>query len=71
MAQGQAWENEAMKPATNMQEGAEARARFDESLRRILTVSKSEMQSREAEYRKQSEANPNRPGPKKKRKPTA
>lgn len=34
---------------------------------RLLTVSHEEMQQREAEYRKQVDANPNRRGPKRKK----
>lgn len=34
----------------------------------LLTVSHEEMQRRETEYRKQADANPNKRGPKKKRK---
>ena len=61
-------------PATPMPaciEGQEATARFDGTMRKLLSVSHEEMQRREAEYRKQSLANPNRRGPKPKLKPSA
>jgi hypothetical protein len=38
--------------------------RFDKLVGDLLSVSREEMQRREEEYRKQVEANPNRPGPK-------
>jgi hypothetical protein len=38
--------------------------RFTGLVDRLLTVSHEEMQKREAEYRKQVDANPNRRGPK-------
>jgi hypothetical protein len=38
--------------------------RFTRLVDRLLTVSHEEMQKREAEYRKQVDANPNRRGPK-------
>jgi hypothetical protein len=37
----------------------------------VLTVSREEMQRREAEYKKQSDANPRKRGPKRKVKPSA
>jgi hypothetical protein len=47
--------------------------RFDKLVGDLLSVSHEEMQRREAEYRKQVDANPNRRGPKRgsKRKPKA
>jgi hypothetical protein len=39
---------------------------FDAGMRRILSISKAEMLRREAEYKKASNANPNKRGPKKK-----
>ncbi len=39
---------------------------FDAIVGKVLSVSHEEMQRREAEYRKQVEANPNRRGPKRK-----
>jgi hypothetical protein len=38
--------------------------RFNGLVDQLLTVSREEMQRREAEYRKQVDANPNRRGPK-------
>jgi hypothetical protein len=38
--------------------------RFTHLVDRLLSVSRGEMQEREAEYRKQVDANPNRRGPK-------
>jgi len=38
--------------------------RFTKLVDNLLTVSQEEMQRREAEYRKQVDANPNRRGPK-------
>jgi hypothetical protein len=38
--------------------------RFTKLVDKLLTVSHEEMQHREAEYRKQVDANPHRPGPK-------
>lgn len=40
--------------------------RFTNLVDKLLSVSHEEMQQREAEYRKQVEANPNRRGPKRK-----
>jgi hypothetical protein len=52
-------------------EGREASARFDTTIRKLLSVPHAEIQRREAEYRKQSLANPNRRGPKPKVKSSA
>lgn len=38
--------------------------RFEGLVDNLLTVSREEMQRREAEYRKHVDANPSRPGPK-------
>jgi hypothetical protein len=46
-----------------MKHSAEYR-KFNALVDRLLTVSHEEMQRREAEYRKQVDANPNRRGPK-------
>jgi hypothetical protein len=46
-----------------MKHSAEYR-KFTGLVDRLLTVSHQEMQAREAEYRKQVDANPNRRGPK-------
>ena len=65
--------NEAMKtdPATKLpecHEGSQAASRFDATLRTLLSVPRAELLRREAEYRKQVDANPNRRGPKRKAK---
>jgi hypothetical protein len=46
-----------------MKHSAEYR-RFTNLVDHLLTVSHEEIKRREAEYRKQVDANPNRPGPK-------
>lgn len=38
--------------------------KFDETVRKMISVPREEMLRRQAEYRKQVDANPNRPGPK-------
>jgi hypothetical protein len=55
-----------------MKHSAEYR-KFNRLVGQLLTVSHEEIQRREAEYRKQVDANPNRRGPKRgtKRKPKA
>ena len=52
-------------------EGPEAFRRFDEGMRQILSVPHSLLVRRERAYRKKVDANPNRPGPKRKVKPSA
>jgi len=49
-------------------EGPEASQRFDEGIRQILSVPHSTLVRRERAYKKESLANPNRRGPKPKRK---
>jgi hypothetical protein len=49
-------------------EGAEAAARFDALVRKVLSVPHEEIMRREAEYKRQSAMNPNRRGPKPTRK---
>ena len=49
-------------------EGTAEFKKFKTAMRRILSVSKEELLRREAEYQKQSLANPNRRGPKPKKK---
>lgn len=51
-----------------MIEGTEAWTRFKTAMQRIVAVPKAEMQRRIEAERKASAANPNRPGPKPKRK---
>ena len=53
-----------------MKHSAEFKA-FDNLVGQLLTVSHEEMQRREAEYRKQVDANPKRRGPKRKPMPSA
>jgi len=57
------------KPATPLPEcieGPEAFQRFDATVAAILSVPHSTLVRREKAYRKRVEANPNRPGPKRK-----
>jgi hypothetical protein len=42
---------------------------FDKLVGKVLTASREEMQRREAEYKKQADANPRKRGPKPKAKP--
>lgn len=51
-----------------MIEGREAAERFDAALSHLMTVSRTEYLQREEEYQKAARHNPNRPGPKPKRK---
>src|SRR5262249_13493787 len=58
-------------PATQLpecNEGSEASASFDFTIGKLLSVSHDELLRREAAYRKQALANPNRRGPKPKAK---
>lgn len=59
-----------MKPQSEMVEGPEAAKRFDATVRTLLSVPRAELLRREAEYKKQVDANPNRRGPKRKVKTT-
>ena len=47
-------------------EGPEAYERFDATMAALLTVPKSLVLRRQRAYRKKVDANPNRPGPKRK-----
>ena len=47
------------------------KAQFDALITKVLSVPRSEIIRREAEYRKQVDANPNRRGPKRKPKPAS
>jgi hypothetical protein len=58
-------------PLPECHEGQAAYERFDEGVRQILSVPHSTLVRRERAYRKKVEANPNRPGPKPKVKPSA
>ena len=64
-------EKEPATPLPDCVEGKEASVRFDAAMQKLLSVPHAEIQRREAEYRKQSLANPNRRGPKPKVKPSA
>ena len=57
-----------MKAKPEYVEGPEASARFDALVRKILAVPHEEIMRREAEYKRQSAANPHRRGPKPKSK---
>ena len=52
-------------------DASETTIRFDALVRKVLSVPHSEILRREAEYKRQSLANPNRRGPKRKPKPAA
>ena len=53
-----------MKAKLEFIEGADARTRFDATVRALLAVPHSEIVRREAEYKKQAALNPNKRGPK-------
>jgi hypothetical protein len=57
-----------MKAKPEYIEGPEAAARFDALVRKVLSVPQTEIMLREAEYKRQSAANPNKRGPKPKSK---
>jgi len=52
-----------MKPTETI-EGPEAWKRFNAIVDKVISVPRSVIEQREAEYRRQSKANPNRRGPK-------
>jgi hypothetical protein len=54
-----------MKPAT-YNEGPEAFTTFTNAMQKILSAPKEELQRREAEYKRRSDAKPIRRGPKRK-----
>jgi hypothetical protein len=60
-----------MKPATEYHEGPEAWNRFESAIKAVLKVPHSEIKKRIEEHRKQAALNPNRRGPKPKRKPAS
>lgn len=60
-----------MKTQSETIEGPEATARFDALVRKVLSVPHEEIMRREAEYKRQSELNPNKRGPKPKAKRSA
>lgn len=55
-----------MKRTPEMINGPEAWTRFETAMRKVIAVPHAEIQRRIEEHRKQSAANPNRRGPKKK-----
>ncbi len=57
-----------MKPRNaDVIEGPEAFRRFNAAMGKILSVSKEELLRREAEYKRRSDANPRKRGPKKRK----
>jgi hypothetical protein len=60
----------AEKQSPEFVEGPEAFRRFDDGVRRILSVPHSTLVRRERAYKKKSLANPNRRGPKPKINPS-
>ena len=63
--------NNTPRQGAGLIEGPEATQRFDSLVRKVLSVPHREIMRREAAYKLQSIANPNRRGPKPKIKPTA
>jgi hypothetical protein len=53
-----------MKPQTDMVEGTEAFTRFENAMKKVLSVPKAEIQRRIEEHKKESALNPNKRGPK-------
>jgi len=58
-------------PLPESAEGPEAFRRFDTTMKALLAVPHSELERREKAYRRKVDRNPNRPGPKRKVKPSA
>ena len=56
------------RPRSEMIEGPEAWTLFKETMNRVLTVPHSEIRKRIEQHRAEAAMNPNRPGPKPKRK---
>ena len=56
-------------PFPDCHEGPEAYERFDATMALLLTVPKSTILRKQKAYRKKVDANPNRPGPKRKIQP--
>ena len=57
-----------MKPQPEYVEGSEAWERFNSAMKGVLMVPHAEIQRRIAEHKKEAARNPNRRGPKPKRK---
>jgi hypothetical protein len=55
-----------MKPESDMVEGTEAFTRFENAMKKVLSVPKAEIQKRIEQHKKESALNPNKRGPKKK-----
>jgi hypothetical protein len=53
-----------MKPATDMVEGTEAFTRFENAMKKVLSVPHSVIQKRIQEHREEAALNPNKRGPK-------
>jgi hypothetical protein len=60
---------DGMKSKAEYVEGPEAWARFQNAMKKVIAVPHAEIQRRIEEHREESAKNPNRRGPKPKRKP--